>query len=1005
MRKNTKIITSTILVFALVVSCFAAVVPMTANAAPAPVLGDPAWKAGYSTSACKGTPVSALWDRGDASGDKIPSNAHSADYPGLYFYWDDKQKEDGVLLVNENIFDYFADDYTYTLPGTNIKKDAKDFKTITFAKDDPGFVLTAKNSNNYWGFKIAKSTGKIIDTVNGVNIYAYAIPKQIQFINDKGKNDKEDLKNINMVFIDGQYKSAFFKITKTWYDEDGVRICGGVVAELNKMLKFNNGYQLGLNEVKITDYITAVKTGAKITVTETVPEGYFEKNGKASQTITVKYNDDPLQTVAFNNQKKWAYITIEKIWIDYADSVITDITGLTATFTIVGTDYVEVGVGSYKVKEGTYTVSEISSTIGFKLVSDNNVIVTVAAGENKTVTFINQDPIQDGKFSLRKLIEKPGVEVEIVDFDEWAKGYNGDINEIINGMTFNLYEATPNSLLTREFESGNEPVATSKATLEGVIDFTAEVRARSNFQGYYWIVEELSGDALTVFKKAADPVLVYITDRAIISSSDFDFAAFYTIVNGYSYPGYRNLGYGQNSEYLNSNGDLFYIGVTNASPESDLFETEYASYCAFAGAKQFAGSGVGADCHGYYTSGSLNDANWLSAFNYIEDKYGDLNANRAITQTVIWAILGAVDVNSDLFDKTNLTPAERAAVRDVMANYMNYKGEGKITDVVYLVCENHGGEHGFEYCQPQIVPIYGKAVIINKEIPPTGTLEITFEATLKTITETILQKWQRVVTPHEKYQWIPPTTTQGDSSVTATNNCAQPFIVPNSNHFTYAKLSVADLADGVTLDMVVGNNIERVGTVFVQIVDGKLVLTIDKLFSVGEFGARAFTAIPIGNGNIHSMSGFHDGKYVIDLPVADADGFIYLYIHCNSIKFVITEGNWQLVREWTEEGDYSLKFAKVIKTDIVKTPVAVEFVVTDSNGNVVDSADFGALTPGEYTIVYTDAKGGTKTDIVTVTSGNTVESSYSAKYHEKAEPIIKRVNLLDIKNPLVIHKP
>ncbi|MDR0374045.1 MAG: hypothetical protein LBI79_10985, partial [Nitrososphaerota archaeon] len=193
MKNITQKSIAIIFVLALVVGCFAAIL-QTTTAGPTPVPGEPAWKATYSQSNKVGHPDGQLWNRGNAAGDKIPSNAHSADFPGLYFYWDDKQKDDGILLVCDYVFDLFQDNYVHT--GSGIK----------FGPGENGFVLTAKNSNNYWGYKIAKSTGEIIDNVNGVDIYAYAIPKQFQYIDSKGKEQTESLKNINMVFIDGNYK-------------------------------------------------------------------------------------------------------------------------------------------------------------------------------------------------------------------------------------------------------------------------------------------------------------------------------------------------------------------------------------------------------------------------------------------------------------------------------------------------------------------------------------------------------------------------------------------------------------------------------------------------------------------------------------------------------------------------------------------------------------------------------------------------------------------------------
>jgi len=113
-----------IVMFVLVVSCFAAVL-QTTNANPTPVAGNPSpkmdWDPAYVNRALTIEPYP--YDRGNAAGDKIPSNAHSADYPGIYFYWNDKQREDGVLLVDPFVFTLFKDET---------------------------FTVTAKTSNCYW---------------------------------------------------------------------------------------------------------------------------------------------------------------------------------------------------------------------------------------------------------------------------------------------------------------------------------------------------------------------------------------------------------------------------------------------------------------------------------------------------------------------------------------------------------------------------------------------------------------------------------------------------------------------------------------------------------------------------------------------------------------------------------------------------------------------------------------------------------------------------------------
>jgi len=744
MNKNIRQITAITLVLALVVGCFAAL-PWTANAAPEPVPGNPGWKAEYSKNANKGIQLPTLWDRGDASGDKIPSNAHSADYPGLYFYWDDKQKDDGVLLVNEDVFKYFQDDYTYKLPGPNFKKDATDFKTITFAKGDPGFVLTAKNSNNYWGYKIAKSTGKVIDTVNGKDIYAYAIPKQIQYINDKGKTTTEDVKNINMVFIDGQYKDAWFVIGKRWLNEVG-RDWGtgdhnfdfsGMFTEskaypsLWEKLSFKNGYELGMNKVPINNYNEAMN-GKKITVTENPIPGFEEISGGTSKTITVHSNTLP--TVLFKNQKQWADIIIEKIWKDADGNEITDeaqLAKLTAKFTINGK---AAELGANKVKEGAYIVRETWCTEGYNLISingkkvtddviidKNGINVEVNAGKTETVKFVNKDPAPPiGRQTFEKWVENAdGIKVRI---DVWEPNGDYTIADLCAGITFKLY--TEHAYMAKDFSN---PVATATLNEHGVADFTTDLRSRfvgNTFEeGYYYIVEELSDLAETVFTKPTDGILVYITRSSIVDKANFDYDSKYTIVNGYNSPKHTaGLGY----PGLNNGGDLFYIGVKNSETGD-----EFASFCAHGGSKNFAGES-GQGCSGYVVifkpgMGDLENPemdkayyNILAALNWIQDEVGDLRltngpyglvtTQRVVAQTVIWALLGNIDVTSEAFQNTNLTSEEMEYVLNAL-DAANEGYVGEITNLVYMVCEHH---HEFETCQPQLVPIYGTTQFVNK---------------------------------------------------------------------------------------------------------------------------------------------------------------------------------------------------------------------------------------------------------------------------------------------------
>jgi len=100
---------------------------------------------------------SAVSSRNNASGTKITSNAHSADYPGIYFIWDSKHKDNGYLKVEAWVFDKYE-----------------------------SFLLTAKESNTYWDFRIEVQPGQ---EKTADDCYVFFIPKVF------------NNKNINMVFI------------------------------------------------------------------------------------------------------------------------------------------------------------------------------------------------------------------------------------------------------------------------------------------------------------------------------------------------------------------------------------------------------------------------------------------------------------------------------------------------------------------------------------------------------------------------------------------------------------------------------------------------------------------------------------------------------------------------------------------------------------------------------------------------------------------------------------
>ena len=116
--------------------------------------------------------------------------------------------------------------------------------------------------------------------------------------------------------------------------------------------------------------------------------------------------------------------------------------------------------------------------------------------------------------------------------------------------------------------------------------------------------------------------------------------------------------------------------------------------------------------------------------------------------------------------------------------------------------------------------------------------------------------------------------------ITLTNDARSPFQLKKENgkgyqHFCYAVLNVADLAEGVTLDLVKGAKIDDVGDAFVRLADGRITVTID---GEARFRAKVYTEVPVFKNN---------GKELDDnLDCPDAE-VIYLYVFFDSVRFWI----------------------------------------------------------------------------------------------------------------------
>ena len=309
-----------------------------------------------------------------------------------------------------------------------------------------------------------------------------------------------------------------------------------------------------------------------------------------------------------------------------------------------------------------------------------------------------------------------GKTVDGIDFAAWVSdNYDGDLDELMAGISFELYRANDYGT---DYDGPVIKTASLQDTLfEGTIFAFGSIELET--PAWYAVVEVFvpGSDAEELFQDIG-PQYFYISGKdadgkyLVSGGATFDYDVLYTIVNGYNNQYIKTLGY----PGLNNSGDIFYIGVKNS-----VTGEEYPSYCAHAGSKNFAGDNS-LGCIGYMVAKSFveieskNAVDFISAYNYIEDTYGTLNDNRVITQVVTWILLNAIDINFDEFAAANLTETEFDAIIDVVENYQGYTGKGAIKDLVYMVCENPN--HNFDFCQPQLVPIYGSGVFDNKPNDP-----------------------------------------------------------------------------------------------------------------------------------------------------------------------------------------------------------------------------------------------------------------------------------------------
>ena len=626
-----------------------------------------------------------------------------------------------------------------------------------------------------------------------------------------------------------------------------------------------------------------------------------------------------------------------------------------------------------------YTLAETSPPDGYKL-DDTTYVVTVSYGaltianwlgdngssfyEVDGQLYFTDDPIDDPIGDpIDDPIDDPICDLWIektidgVLFAEWDVPDGIDLVDLISGISFYLYSVAEYGASY----DAEDPCGSAGLSEDGLIKFSGlELE-----NGWYAIVENFEEGSLAeeLFEKVGPLYIEIIGNNGstyVVESSEFDYDAFYTIVNGYGWADSRVLGYGQNNEKLNNNGDLFYIGVTNKTPDSANYLVEYTSFCANAGSKNFAGDS-GLDCSGYYLAktGKYND--FIDALNYIESNYGTLNTDnrkvtsqRAIAQTVIWALLGTVDVNDPLFEQTNLSTYEKAAVVDTLANYKGAALQGKIIDIVFLECNKH---HEYATCQPQLVPVYGDSKFNNRTRTydeQFGTFDVSTDiaaleeyqtqthmyATGKLNNGQSLTSARDVIenglVPFNSddlaaYGWKDKTAGIGAQAGDYVSN----WLMKNgkSENETLFKVDVASASEPGGVQVWIaerdGQDVNAsLGYYFhVEIIDGEVFVTVDdpNILTIGDFNVNAwsqsvksgtkekdigtfgnglskefgsngaYAPFRIDNKQIQAMAGWkNEYKNVVDaFIVPDGDDFFYLHVHMKDVIANLLDTNGQ----------------------------------------------------------------------------------------------------------------
>lgn len=233
------------------------------NAASAKTTSTIVWNGEPDKAVAKNIDAVQNNTRKNASGAKITSNAHSDDFPGIYFIWDSKQKDNGYLKVESWVFDKYE-----------------------------SFVLTSKESSTYWDFTIALQDGQ---SMTSDGCYVFYIPKVY------------NNKNINMVFVseftNNEVVSHYVPMVSTT-DTGYFQACDDYMTEwknyeTNNNIVFFGNFSVGVTSLDDENLVAGEMIWDKDAVTiASFPQG------ENTSVTTFRYAEGAnLSNISFNNFK------------------------------------------------------------------------------------------------------------------------------------------------------------------------------------------------------------------------------------------------------------------------------------------------------------------------------------------------------------------------------------------------------------------------------------------------------------------------------------------------------------------------------------------------------------------------------------------------------------------------------------------------------------------------------------------------------------------------------